>query len=368
MYNRVYNFSAGPAVMPEPVLERTRDELFNQGQSGMSVLEMSHRSKTFLDLLDYAEHSLREVLNVPKDYAILFLQGGASLQFVMAPLNLYLTGQPIDMLQTGSWTQKASDEIKKVAQVRLAASTEAENFSRVPRLEEIDFNPKASYLHLCSNNTIYGTRWPKFPKHKFIPLIADMSSDLLSRPIDVSNFGLIYAGAQKNIGPAGVTVVIIHKDLAERSKHKTDLPAMLDYRLHIEKGSTYNTPPTFGIYMIGLVLDWLKELGGLTAVEKLNEEKATILYQTIHQSELYHCPVAETDQSRMNVIFRIKGGDINLEQTFVGEASAAGLKNLKGHRAIGGLRASIYNAQPLTGVLALVDFMQAFELRYGAYS
>jgi len=363
MYNRIFNFSAGPAALPLPVLERARDELLNFEGCGMSVMELSHRSKTFEGILDRAENGLRRHLRIPDDYAVLFLQGGASLQFAMIPMNLALLGKPVDVVNTGVWTQKAMVEIEKVAQYRLAASTEADGFTRLPRPDELDFNPDASYVHIASNNTIYGTQWREFPDTGDVPLVADMSSDILSRPIDVTRFGLIFAGAQKNIGPSGVTVVILRKSLAERAA--PTLPTMLDYRTHIGKRSLFNTPPTFGIYMIALVMEWLDAEGGLPAIEKRNEEKAALLYDAIDGSNFYHCPVETASRSRMNVVFRVKGGDAALEAKFVQEATAAGLSNLKGHRSTGGLRASIYNAQPVAGVQALTDFMAEFERKYG---
>jgi phosphoserine aminotransferase len=358
----IYNFSAGPGVLPGPVLERARDELLNYGDSGMSVMEMSHRSKAFEAILAGAEAGLRRVMEIPKEYAVLFLQGGASLQFAMIPMNLYLEGRPVDVLHTGAWTEKAIADLEKVATYRLAASTEAEGFCRLPELAEIEFNQEASYVYLCSNNTIFGTQWRKFPPTGDVSLVADMSSDILSRVIDISRFGLIFAGAQKNIGPAGVTVVIMRPELAERADKK--LPAMLQYRTHLKGHSLYNTPPTFGVYMIGLVMDWIEAQGGVAELERRNEAKAQLLYQAIDQSNFYHCPVTKQDRSRMNIIYRVGGGNAELEKKFVAEAEAAGLTELKGHRSVGGLRASLYNAQSLEAVQALVDFMRAFEAKY----
>lgn len=363
MSERIFNFSAGPGVLPAPVLERARDELLNYQGCGMSVMELSHRSPEFEDILARTESSLRQVMGIPENYGVLFLQGGASLQFSMVPMNLYLAGQPIDVLHTGAWTEKAIEEIKKVAEYRLAASTEAEKFRRLPRPAEIQFNPDASYVHICSNNTIFGTQWRTFPATGAVPLVADMSSDILSRPVDVSRFGLIFAGAQKNIGPAGVTVVIMRKDLTERSK--SSLPTMLKYGIHLKNNSLYNTPPTFGIYMIGLVLDWIKAEGGVIALEERNEAKARLLYSAIDAGEFYYGTAEPTDRSRMNVNFRLRGDNEALEKKFAQEAEAAGLSGLKGHRSVGGLRASIYNAMPLAGVEALVSFMREFEKKYG---
>ncbi len=363
MSERIFNFSAGPGVLPTPVLEHAREELLNYQGCGMSVLEMSHRSPQFEDILARAESGLREVMAIPDDYGVLFLQGGASLQFSMVPMNLYLEGHPVDVLHTGAWTEKAIEEINKVAECRLAASTEAERFRRLPRPDEIQLNPNASYVHLCSNNTIFGTQWPTFPDTGPVPLVADMSSDILSRPVEVSRFGLIFAGAQKNIGPAGVTIVIIQKDLARRAR--PNLPTMLQYSTHLKNNSLYNTPPTFGIYMIGLVLDWVKAEGGVVALAERNEAKARLLYQAIDASDFYYGTVDPADRSRMNVNFRLRGDNEALEKKFAQEAEAAGLSGLKGHRSVGGLRASIYNAMPLAGVEALVAFMREFERKNG---
>jgi phosphoserine aminotransferase len=363
MPDRIFNFSAGPAVLPLPVLERARDELLNFEGCGMSVMELSHRSKIFEGILNRAETGVRQNLAVPDNYAVLFLQGGASLQFSMVPLNLHLKGRPIDVIHTGAWTKKAMAEIEKVAQYRLAGSSEAAHFTRLPRPDELNLNADASYVYLCSNNTIKGTQWRQFPNTGDVPLVADMSSDIFSHSIDVSRFGLIFAGAQKNIGPAGVTVVIIHSDLANRASD--NLPTMLDYRTYINKRSLYNTPPTFAIYMVALVMEWIAAEGGLTVIEKRNKDKAALLYEAIDGSDFFYCPIKEGDRSHMNVVFRIYGDDEELEKKFVEEAAAAGLNTLKGHRSVGGLRASIYNAQPVEGVQALVDFMQKFENKYG---
>lgn len=360
---RVFNFSAGPAVLPRPVLKQARDELLDFGGCGMSMLEMSHRSSDFEHILERAESGLRANMSVPDDYAVLFLQGGASLQFAMVPMNLYLSGKPIDVIHTGRWTQKAIAEIEKLAKCRLAASTESEGFKRLPSLDDIQLDPNASYVHVVSNNTIFGTQWRTFPETGDVPLVADMSSDILSRPVDVSRFGLIFAGAQKNIGPAGVTVVVVRRDLAERADEA--LPTMLQYRTHIERRSTFNTPPTFAIYIVSLVMDWVQAEGGVSALAKRNTEKAECLYAAIDASGFYRCPVTPENRSQMNVMFRILSGDEALEERFVEEAEGAGLVGLRGHRSAGGLRASIYNAQPLAGVAALVDFMQEFERKYG---
>ncbi len=363
MLDRIFNFSAGPGALPLPVLEQARDELVNFGDSGMSVMEMSHRSQDFTGIIEKTEAGLRELMGIPDDYAVLFLQGGASLQFAMVPMNLYLQGNPVDVIHTGVWTKKAIAEVDKVAACRIAASTEAENFARLPRPDEIKLDENASYVHLCSNNTIVGTQWRTFPNTGEIPLVADMSSDILSRQIDVSQFSLIFAGAQKNIGPSGVTIVIMRPELAERAP-KT-YPTMLQYRTHVNTQSRFNTPPTFGVYMISLVMDWLEAEGGVPAIEQRNEAQANLLYNAIDDTDFYACPVAEKDRSRMNVVFRIRDGDEALEKRFVEESAAAGMSNLKGHRSMGGIRASIYNAQTDEAVNTLADFMKDFEARNG---
>lgn len=363
MYGRIFNFSAGPGVLPLPVLERARDEMLNCDGSGMSVLEMSHRSKPFEKILARAVEGVRKNLAVPDDYAILFLQGGASLQFSMIPMNLYMEGHPVDMINTGAWTKKAISELKKQTPYRLAGSGEADKFARLPKIEALDLSAEASYVYLCSNNTIEGTQWAQFPHTGDVPLVADMSSDIFSRPVDVSRFGLIFAGAQKNMGPAGVTLVIIRKDLAARAADS--LPTMLNYRTFIAENSLYNTPPTFGIYITALTMEWIESLGGMNAIEKLNQEKADLLYGAIDSTPFYYCPVEPQDRSKMNVIIKVRGDDGSLEKKFAEEATAAGLSDLKGHRSVGGLRASIYNAQSKEGVEALVSFMKAFEEKYG---
>ncbi len=363
MKGRIFNFNAGPAVLPLPVLEKARDEMVNYGGSGMSVMEMSHRSKEFENILARTDASLRRILRIPDDYAVLFLQGGASLQFSMVPMNLYLKGQPVDIIHSGSWTEKAIAEHKKLCEYNIVASSEADKFLRLPSLQGVAFNPAASYVYMCSNNTIFGTQFRELPDTGGVPLAADMSSDILSRDFDVTRFGLIFAGAQKNLGPSGVTLVIIRKDLVERAPK--ELPTMLQYRIHVKNNSLYNTPPTFGIYICGLVLDWIEAEGGLPAIEKRNDEKAQILYDAIDASGLFYGPVEKSSRSRMNVVFRVKGDNEDLEKKFASEAGAAGLAGLKGHRSVGGLRASIYNAHPVEGVRALVDFMKEFERKNG---
>jgi phosphoserine aminotransferase len=359
---RVFNFNAGPAALPLPVLEKARAEMLDYKGSGMSVMEMSHRSKEFEAILAKTEADLRRLMGVPESHDVLFLQGGASLQFSMVPMNL-AAGKPVDVVHTGEWTKKAVEEAKKLGACRLAASTESEKFRRLPRRDEIKAGADAAYLHVCSNNTIEGTEFWEFPDAGAVPLVADMSSDILSRPVDVSKFGLIFAGAQKNLGPSGVTLVLIRKDLAERADK--NLPAMLQYRVHAKNTSMYNTPPTYAIYLVGLVLEWIEAEGGLAALEKRNAEKAAALYAAIDRTGFYACPVEKKDRSRMNVVFRIKNGDEALEGKFVKEAEAAGLVGLKGHRSVGGLRASIYNAHPSAGVKALADFMAEFERKSG---
>lgn len=360
---RVSNFSAGPSTLPESVLKRARDEMLSYAGAGMSIMEMSHRSKEFSGVLEQSEARVRKLMRVPDDYAVLFLQGGASHQFAMIPMNLAVEGKSIDLLQTGAWTQKASAEIEKISSLRLAATTEPDNFLRLPLPKEIDLNPDAAYVHMASNNTIFGTQWRTFPDPGSVPLVIDMSSDILSRPIDVSETGLIFAGAQKNLGPSGVTLVIMSKKLAERAPK--ELPTIFQYRTHIKAGSRYNTPPTYGIYMIGLVLEWLEEKGGVETIEKLNGKKSSLLYETIDSSGFYGCPVPPEDRSQMNVVFRIEPDRKELEATFVSDAEKEGLHGLKGHRSVGGLRASLYNAMELSSVQKLVHFMKEFEAKNG---
>jgi phosphoserine aminotransferase len=360
---RAYNFNAGPAAMPLSVLERMRDELIDYRGTGMSVMEMSHRSPEFEAINDAAEKSLRRILRIPDEYAVLFLQGGGSMQFAMVPMNLYLPGRAVDVLHTGAWTAKAIGELKRVATHRVAASTESDKFVRLPKPEETSLKPDASYVHMCTNNTIEGTQWPEPPDTGDVPLVADMSSDIASRPIDVRQFGLIFAGAQKNLGPSGVTVVIVRSDLAERVDQK--IAQILQYKTFIKEKSLYNTPPTLGIYALGLVLEWIESQGGVNAVEKVNAEKAKLLYDTIDGTGYYSCPVEKASRSKMNVVFRVAGGNEDVEKKFVKGAEAAGLVGVKGHRSVGGMRASIYNAVPLDAVRALTDFMKEFERKNG---
>ena len=358
---RLFNFSAGPAVLPVPVLEQAQRELVSLPGIGMSILEVSHRSKVFEDVLARAEADIRKLAGVPPNYRVLFLQGGASLQFTMVPMNLLAAGATADYLVTGSWSSKAADEARKIGQVHIAATTKAEQFTRIPRAEEIVLTPGAAYVHMTSNNTIYGTEWKALPDVGDIPLVSDTSSDMFSRPIDVARHALIYAGAQKNMGPAGVTVVIVREDLLARSP--ASLPVMLSYAVHAENGSMYNTPPVFAIYMLGLVTQWLIAHGGLEAIAAANERKAAKLYAEIDRTGFYRGTAQKDSRSLMNVTFRMASEE--LEKQFVKEAEKAGLDGLKGHRSVGGIRASIYNAFPEAGIDALVKFMQDFERRNG---
>jgi phosphoserine aminotransferase len=360
---RAFNFNAGPGALPLPVLERVREELLDYRGTGMSVMEMSHRSAEFEAINDRAEQGLRRLLAIPEEYAVLFLQGGGSLQFAMVPMNLYQAGKPVDVLHTGAWTAKAIEELKKIAQCRLAGSSEAEKFTRLPRKDEITFSPDASYVHMCTNNTIVGTEWNTMPQTGNVPLVADMSSDIASRPVDVRQFGLIFAGAQKNLGPSGTTIVIVRRDLAERGSDQ--IAKILQYRTHIKERSLYNTPPTFAIYIVGLVLEWIEAEGGILAIEKRNQAKAKHLYDTIDASGYYSCPVEKDSRSKMNVVFRVAKGDEAAEKKFVKESEAAGIVGIKGHRSVGGMRASLYNAITPEGVDALVTFMREFERKNG---
>ena len=356
---RIFNFSAGPAVLPVSVLEHARSELVALPGVGMSILEVSHRSKVFEDVLARAEADIRQLANVPANYRVLFLQGGASLQFSMVPMNLLLEGMTADYVVTGAWSAKAVDEAKKIGKVHIAATTKPEHFTRIPRTDEMELTAGAAYVHMTSNNTIYGTEWKRLPEAGDVPLVSDTSSDMFSRPIDITRHALVYAGAQKNMGPAGVTVVIIREDLLARSS--ASLPVMLNYAVHAENGSMYNTPPVFAIYMLGLVTRWLIDQGGLDAIAVTNERKAGKLYAEIDRTGFYRGTADKDSRSLMNVTFRLPSED--LEKRFVKEAESAGLDGLKGHRSVGGIRASIYNAFPEAGVDALVDFMRDFERR-----
>jgi phosphoserine aminotransferase len=361
---RIFNFNAGPAALPLPVLERIREELLDWRGSGMSVMEMSHRSPEYESINAAAGEKLGRLLAIPDNYEVIFVQGGGSLQFAMVPMNLCLPGKPVDMLHTGAWTAKAIGELKKGFAYNLAASTESQRFLRLPRPGEFKFSPNASYVYLCTNNTIEGTQWAALPDTRDVPLVADMSSDIASRPTDVKKFGLIFAGAQKNLGTAGVTAVIIRKDLAERAHE--NLPTVLQYRTHIKHKSLYHTPPTFAVYIVGLVLEWLESLGGVPAIEKRNDAKAKLLYDTVESSGgFYRCPVEKDSRSKMNVVFRVAGGDEAIEKKFAKEASAVGLAGTPGHRSIGGMRISLYNAVTLEAVEALASFMREFERTRG---
>ncbi|WP_089727327.1 3-phosphoserine/phosphohydroxythreonine transaminase [Candidatus Thiosymbion oneisti] len=358
---RVFNFSAGPAMLPEAVLRQAQEELLDWHGSGMCVAEMSHRGKEFMSIAEQAEADLRELLAVPENYRVLFLQGGASGQFAMVPMNLLRGGDRAAYLNTGSWSKKAIAEAKRFCAVEIAASTEDTRFTHAPTQIELNLSPEAAYVHYTPNETIEGVEFPCVPETGDRPLAADMSSTLLSRPIDVSRYGVIYAGAQKNLGPAGLTVVIVREDLIGRPLAGT--PTMSDYKTHADTGSMYNTPPTYAWYLAGLVFQWLKRQGGLTAMATINERKAKLLYAAIDASGLYTNPVEPASRSWMNVPFTL--ADPTLDQRFLTEAKAAGLVALKGHRSVGGMRASIYNAMPEEGVRVLISFMQEFERRYG---
>jgi len=359
--HRIFNFGAGPAVLPEPVLEQARQDLMALPGVGMSVLEVSHRSAVFEGILEQAEADLRALVGLADDHHVLFLQGGASQQFSMVPMNLLGADRVADYVLTGAWAKKAAVEAAKFGQVHIAATTEAEAFARVPAVDELRLHPDSVYLHVTSNNTIVGTQWPMLPDVTGRPLVVDASSDLLSRPIEAVRCGLVYAGAQKNLGPAGLTLVIIRKDLAAQGSE--DLPATLRYAVAAEHGSRYNTPPVFAIYLFGLVMRWLIDTGGLSAIETRNRRKAKRLYEVIDGSGFYRGTAQPESRSMMNVTFRLPTEE--LEQRFSTESAAAGLSGLTGHRLVGGHRASIYNAFPEAGVTALVDFMSEFERTHG---
>jgi phosphoserine aminotransferase len=359
--DRIYNFSAGPAMLPLPVLEEAQRDLVSLPGVGMSILEISHRSAAFDEIIEGAEADFRALARIPENYHVLFLQGGASLQFSMVPMNLLASGGTADYIVTGSWSKKAVKEAKKAGTVNIAATTEAENFARIPRQDELELTPGAAYVHYTSNNTIFGTEWKSEPEVGGVPLVCDASSDIFSRPIDVGRYGLIYAGAQKNLGPSGLTVVVIREDLAKLGAES--LPTMLRYATHVENKSLYNTPPVFGIYILRLVLKWLIANGGLEAMAAANERKAGKLYAEIDRTGFYRGHAAPDSRSLMNVTFRLPSEE--LEKQFAKEATAAGFDGLKGHRSVGGLRASIYNAFPEEGIDALVAFMREFEKRNG---
>ncbi len=357
--SRVFNFSAGPAMLPEAVLQQAREEMLDWHGSGMSVMEMSHRGKEFSRIAEEAEADLRELMEIPDNYKVLFLQGGASTQFAMVPLNLMGRTGRADYINTGSWSKKAIAEGKRYGEVKVIADTAADY--TVPDAESLAFSDDAAYVHYTPNETIQGVEFPYIPDTGDIPLVADMSSTILSRPVDVSRFGIIYAGAQKNVGPAGLTLVIVREDLIGQAPESC--PAMLNYKTHADAGSMYNTPPTYAWYLAGLVFKWLKEQGGLEVMAVINERKAEALYAAIDESDFYNNPVDPNCRSWMNVPFTL--AEPGLDNTFLDEAAAAGLKTLKGHRSVGGMRASIYNAMPEEGVQALIDFMKDFERRHG---
>lgn len=354
---RVYNFAAGPAVLPEDVLKEAASEMLDYKETGMSVMEMSHRSKAFEEIIQDAEQDLRDLMNIPDNYKVLFLQGGGSMQFAMIPMNL-MKNRVADYIITGQWAKKAAAEAKKYGKVNELASSADKTFSYIPDMSKIEVSDDADYVYICHNNTIYGTTYHNLPDTKGKILVADMSSDILSQPIDVTKYGLIFAGVQKNIGPAGTVVVIIREDLVTDDVLE-GTPTMLQYKVHVDNKSLYNTPPAYGIYICGKVFKHLKKLGGLDAMKALNEEKAKILYDYLDSSKLFKGTVVKEDRSLMNVPFVT--GNKELDDKFVKEAKEAGIENIKGHRTVGGMRASIYNAMPVEGVKYLIDFMKKFE-------
>lgn len=353
--NRVFNFSAGPSMLPLPVLEKAAAELVCYGDTGMSVMEMSHRSPAYEEIITAAEAGLRALMNIPDNYKILFMQGGASTQFACVPLNLMKTGKA-DYILSGQFSTKAWKEAQKYGDAQAVASSKDANFAHIPATTRDTFRPDADYVHICFNNTIYGTKFNYIPDTGDIPLVADFSSCIISEPVDVSKFGVIYAGAQKNMAPAGVTIVIVREDLLGNARPET--PAMLDWKLMADNGSMYNTPPCYSIYIAKLVYEWIESLGGLDKMKEMNEKKAKVLYDYLDSQDYYIAPVEKDSRSMMNVTFVT--GDADLDKKFASEAAAAGLKNLKGHRSVGGMRASIYNAMPYEGVVALVEFMKKF--------
>ncbi len=358
--SRVYNFNAGPAALPLPVLEKAQAELLDLGGSGMSVMEMSHRSKEYAAINDQAEANVRRLMGIPDDYSVLFLQGGASLQFAMVPMNLRRPGKLADYVDTGSWSSKAIKEAKVTGAVNVAWSGKEENYMRIPKENELQLTPGAEYVHICSNETIGGICYSTFPKTE-APLVADMSSEIMSRVIDVRQFGLIYAGAQKNLGPSGLALVIVRNDLMERCPE--DVPIFLRYSTHAEEKSLYNTPNTWAVYILKLVTEWLESLGGIPAIQKINEKKAQTLYDLLDSSEFWRTPADRESRSIMNVVWRLPSEE--LEELFVSEAKKEGMVGLKGHRSVGGLRASLYNAVGQDAVDALVGFMKEFERKHG---
>ena len=354
---RVYNFSAGPSMLPEPVLQRAAEEMLDYQGSGQSVMEMSHRSKIYESIIFGCEDALRRVMSIPENYKVLFLQGGASSQFAMIPLNLMNGSGRADFALTGQWAKKAFAEASRYGKCTAVASSADKTFSYIPKLDPATFDKGADYFHICYNNTIYGTRFTSLPDTGSVPLVADVSSCILSEPIDVSKFGLLFAGAQKNMGPAGLTVVIVREDLVGRAREST--PTMFNYQTHVDNGSMFNTPPCYAIYICKLVLEWLEALGGIPKMYEINKHKAGILYDYLDSSALFHGTVVKEDRSLMNIPFVT--GNEELDKAFVKSAEAAGFVNIKGHRSVGGMRASIYNAMPVQGVEDLVAFMKDFE-------
>lgn len=355
---RVYNFSAGPATLPEEVLKKAANEMLDYRNSGMSVMEMSHRSKEFEDIIGEAEFLLRELMKIPENYHVLFLQGGASSQFAMVPLNLFRKSKKCDLVHTGNWTKKALSEAKRYGTVNILASSEDKNFSYIPELDKQSFTSDADYFYICSNNTIYGTRYSEIPDTGDVPLVSDMSSCILSEIMDVSRFGIIFAGAQKNIGPAGLTIAIVRDDLVGQAMEIT--PTMFNYKTHVDNKSMFNTPPTYSVYLAKLVFEYVRDLGGVEEMEKVNKEKAVALYNFLDNSGMFSSTVEEKHRSLMNVPF-VTGSD-ETDSRFINEAAQQGLVTLKGHRSVGGMRASIYNAMPAEGVKKLIEFMKKFEL------
>ena len=355
---RIFNFSAGPAMLPVEVLQEAADEMLNYRGCGMSVMEMSHRSKVFEEIIQEAEKDLRDLMKIPDNYKVLFLQGGASQQFAAVPMNL-MKNKEVDFINTGQWSKKAYQEAQIFGKANIIASSEDEGYTYIPDCSDLPISENADYVHICENNTIYGTKFKSLPNTKGKPLVSDVSSCFLSEPIDVSQYGVIFGGVQKNIGPAGVTIVIVREDLITEDT-LPGTPTMLKYKTQADKDSLYNTPPAYGIYICGKVFKWLKNLGGLDAVKVRNEKKAAVLYDFLDESKLFKGTVRKEDRSLMNVPFVT--GDEELDAKFIKEAKASGLENLKGHRTVGGMRASIYNAMPIEGVEALVDFMKKFEI------
>ena len=354
---RVYNFSAGPAVLPEEVLQEAAQEMLDYRGTGMSVMEMSHRSAAFKGIIEEAEADLRTIMGIPDNYKVLFLQGGATQQFAAIPMNLLKTGKA-DYIVSGGWSKKAYKEAKKYGQINLVASSEDQNFTYVPNVDELELSPDADYVYICENETVYGNKFHKLPQTGDVPLVADVSSCFLSEPIDVTKYGLIYGGVQKNVGPAGVVIVIVREDLI-REDLPEYVPTIMQYKTQADAGSMSNTPPCYGIYICGTVFKWILAQGGLEGMQKRNQEKAAVLYDYLDSTDFYQAPVRKEDRSIMNVPFVT--GDADLDAEFVKGAKAKGIENIKGHRSVGGMRASIYNAMPIEGVKALVEYMKEFE-------